>query len=234
MRHLQVLAIGVVFSVALGSTAFADVQFSIQDGRVSIVAKNATVGQILAEWARIGQTRIVNGERVPGGPVTIELSNVPEKDALDVLLRSASGYVAAPRPAAVPGASVYDRILVLPTSAAPAPSLARTPTPVYQRPGQPVFPGPAQDDDEQGQPSPNVMMPGRGPVFNTFPQPQVVNPPGMVPGEGPLELPPTPVAPTPPSGVPVPGMVVPTPQQPGMPVQQPRRPGGGPGGPDPS
>ena len=61
----------------------------MQNGRVSLVAKDATVRQILAEWARVGQTKIVNVERVPGGPVTLELTNVPEAQALDVLLRVA-------------------------------------------------------------------------------------------------------------------------------------------------
>ena len=34
------------------------------DGRVTISAKDATIRQILAEWARVGQTRFVNAERV--------------------------------------------------------------------------------------------------------------------------------------------------------------------------
>ena len=50
------------------------------------MAKDATVRQILAEWARVGQTKIVNVERIPGGPLTLELNNVPEAQALDILL----------------------------------------------------------------------------------------------------------------------------------------------------
>jgi len=50
------------------STASADVHLTMHDGRVSIVAKDATVRQILTEWARVGQTKIVNVERIPGGP----------------------------------------------------------------------------------------------------------------------------------------------------------------------
>ncbi len=56
--------------------ARADVQLSIADGRVSLVAKDATVRQIMAEWERIGQTKVVNLERVPGGPITLELRDV--------------------------------------------------------------------------------------------------------------------------------------------------------------
>jgi hypothetical protein len=38
----------------------AEVQLSIQDGRVKLVARDATVREILAEWARVGQTKIIN------------------------------------------------------------------------------------------------------------------------------------------------------------------------------
>ena len=51
--------------------ASADVELSIHDGRVTIVAKDATVRQILTEWARVGRTKIVNVERIPGGPMTL-------------------------------------------------------------------------------------------------------------------------------------------------------------------
>src|SRR5215471_6498959 len=47
--------------------ASADVELSIHDGRVTIVAKDATVRQILTEWARVGRTKIVNVERLHGG-----------------------------------------------------------------------------------------------------------------------------------------------------------------------
>ena len=63
---------------------------AIANGRVTVVAKDATLRQILAEWARVGQVKIVNLERVPGGPITLELPNMPEAQALDMLL--ALGY----------------------------------------------------------------------------------------------------------------------------------------------
>ena len=105
----------IVMALLTASVSSADVQLQLQDGRVSIVAKDATVRQILAEWARVGQTKVVNVERIPGGPLTIELSNVPEAQALDVLLRSVSGYMAAPRGTAAADLSMFDRIIVMPT-----------------------------------------------------------------------------------------------------------------------
>src|SRR5580765_4641079 len=104
---------------AFAPVASADVQLSIHDGRVSIVAKDATVGQILTEWARVGRTKIVNVERIPGGPLTLELKDVPEMEALDVLLRTLSGYMAAPRVSYSPDASQFDAIIVMPTTVPP-------------------------------------------------------------------------------------------------------------------
>jgi len=235
------------------STASAEVRLTIQDGRVSLVAKDATVRQILAEWERIGQTKIVNLERIPGGPVTLELSNVSEQQALDVLLRAVSGYIATPKTAAVAAnASQFDRVFVMPTSAPPR-AAAAAPGPTFP---QPQFqPPPTPDDDtDDDRPAPPVPAPNvpRGPVFNTFPQPGNPNYPQpangnvpVMPGQPMQQVPqqgqpngPYPTAT--PGGVAVPGMMVPAPAQPGQPGQivapgqpvpgQPRRPGGDPEG----
>src|SRR6266446_10258487 len=112
---MKTMLFGVVAWVLASSAASAEVHVTMRNGQVSLVAKDATVRQILTEWARVGQTKIVNVERIPGGPITLELRNVPEQEALDVLLRSVSGYMAAPRAAVVVDASAFDRIIVMPT-----------------------------------------------------------------------------------------------------------------------
>src|SRR6186997_689607 len=116
MKTMKTAILGVAACLCAVATASADVQVTMQSGRVSLVAKDATVRQILAEWAKVGQTKIVNGERVPGGPLTIELANVTETEALDVILRTASGYLLAPRATAVASGSRYDRIFILPVT----------------------------------------------------------------------------------------------------------------------
>ena len=121
MRSTKAVALVILVWLAVGSTVLADVQLSIRDGRISIVAKEATVSQILAEWAAVGQIQIVNGEKIPRDPITIELENVSEQQALDVVLRAASGYIAASRAIAVPNASRFDRIVVVPPSVVPLP-----------------------------------------------------------------------------------------------------------------
>src|SRR3954452_10244553 len=167
-----------VGAALLASPAAADVRLTISNGHVSLVAKDATARQILAEWARIGQTKIVNGERVPGGPMTLELANVSEEQALEVILRGASGYLAAPRPTNVANASRFDRILVMPTSTA-APRAAAAPAPAAGFPQpqfNPAVQQPVDDEDADNDPAPPVApnSPGqnpRGPIFSSFPQP---------------------------------------------------------------
>ncbi len=235
---MKTALIGVAAWFLAVSAASADVRLTMQNGHVSLVAKDATVRQILAEWARVGQTRIVNMERVPGGPVSLELNNVPEAQALDILLRSLSGYITAPRPVQAATLSRFDRIILMPTLASARPVTPTPPPPVFPQNPQFAQP-PVADEVDDERPVPNVPVPGappRGPVFNTFPQPQVVNPqmPQSVP---PVQAPagqqtpagqpsPTPVAPY--GGVSVPGMVAPPP--PTAPGQPPVRRPGGPGG----
>ena len=233
---------GVAVLVLAASTAFAEVHVTMQNGRVTVVAKDATVRQILTEWARVGQTKIVNVERIPGGPITLELTNVPEGQALDILLRTLSGYITAPRAVEAANLSTFDRIIVMPTLAAVRPTVSSAaPPPVYQQPTQVTQQAPVANDDDpdEQRPSPSAVPPtGRAPVFNSFPQPQVVNPnpmpsapvafPGAVaaPVNPPPQQPAQPVnsaTPTSPyGGVARPGMIVPPPPQPGQqPGQQP-------------
>jgi hypothetical protein len=121
-RFLAAAALGALVAGATPVLA-GDVSLTIADGRVTIVARNATPRQILEAWSRSGRTRIVNVERVSGGPTTLIITNEPESKALGIVLRSVAGYIAAPRRVAVANASQYDRILIMPASyAAPAPA----------------------------------------------------------------------------------------------------------------
>ena len=116
----------------------AEVRLTLHDGVVSLVAKDATVRQILAEWAKVGQTKIVNAEGIAGGPISLQLVDVPEEQALDIILRTVSGYLAAPRQIVAANLSHFDRILIMPTS---MPVPVTTPA----RPGAaaPAFPQPS-------------------------------------------------------------------------------------------
>lgn len=97
---------------------------TIANGRVSLSAQDVPLRQILAEWERIGGTRFVNRERVPGSLVTIELPDVSEAKAMETLLRPIAGFVAVARGAETAGASGYSSVIIMPGAAAPA--LARS------------------------------------------------------------------------------------------------------------
>jgi hypothetical protein len=141
-----------------------EVKVSFSNGRVTIAATDASPRQILAEWARQGQVRITNLERLVGGPVTLQLTDVPEAQALGTLLRGTAGYVAAPRGESVAAASSYDRILLLPGAAPtmPVPGPASSPASNMGfgrgRPSGPPAFDPAADDDAE----PVVQAPGTG------------------------------------------------------------------------
>jgi hypothetical protein len=225
--------VGVTGLLALSAAPLrAEVRLTIQNGQVSLSAVDATAREILAEWARVGQTTIVNGERVPGGPLTLELANVTEEHALQVILRAASGYVAAPRTTASANLSRFDRILVMPTSTptrgAPPPS-PQFAVPTFQPPQQRFPPAqalpfelptgqeeavlPGEDAAPEGFEAPDQ------PIFTTFPPPQAAPPRSGMPFPYPVVTPFQGDPRTMPEGVAVPGMIVPAPApQPGTPV----------------
>jgi hypothetical protein len=146
MRTLHVFALAAVLAGSAAPAAAQTITLEFHDGRVKLSAQNVPASLILAEWAQRGRTTIVNGERVPGPPMTLQLDDVPEQQALDIVLRSASGYLVAARETAVPGASAFDRIFIVPTSSRPAGS---TPLPTPQ-----VAQAPQEDFDDDLPPQP--------------------------------------------------------------------------------
>jgi hypothetical protein len=218
-----------------GRACAGELKLTMQNGRVTLIADNVPVRQILQEWARIGQTRIINLDRLSGPNVTMQLVDTPEREALDILLRSASGYIAAPRSEPLANAAVFDRVTIFVSTARPPAQVAGVaPPPTFQRPPQP------DDSDEpinvqmppqfvnpvNGQfpgAAPQGMMPGMSPQGQPLPQPQQALPqsvPTTTPVPGPLTSPRPGALPQPamPPGVPNPYQ--PVPLKPG---------GGGPG-----
>jgi hypothetical protein len=226
-------AFAAVFGVSASVANAGDLKLSIANGRVTLIAQDVPVRQILAEWARIGRTTIVNGEKVPGPSVTLQLVDQPERDALEILLKTAAGYVAAPRQVALADASVYDRIMILPTSRAPAYSASAPPPPQFSRP----MPQPAPDEDDQPVVEVPPMTPPQVPPGMNYPAQNVPgqNVPGQnVPGQQPQQQPLT--APRPGMLPSTPGVQPPNPYgtptlPPGVRPPGPGGPGRGPGGP---
>ncbi len=171
-RTLLTFALSILVSLPASAQ---QLKLSFNDGRVSLDATSVPVRTILVEWGKLGGTKVIGGERVSGAPLTLKLVDVPESQALEIVLRSVAGYMAAPRSAsAATGASIYDRILVLATSAAPAPAPAARPAPGQgPAPPNPRFaaprPAPVSSDDAEEEDDPDSNPPNP-PVF-TFPQP---------------------------------------------------------------
>jgi hypothetical protein len=235
MRRILLLAVALSV-VAAWPAGAQNLKVEFHDGRVSVEATSVPVRTILTEWGKVGGTKIVGADRITGAPITVKLINVTEAQALETILRSVAGYMAAPRNTGV-GASTYDRILVMATTSAPPP--VANARPAQQQPstafaGTQRFVPPRQRPEatepaEQDEPDENPPNP---PVF-TFPQQGqngFVNQPGQfqnVPQNGfnpavpsnaqPATVPAQPQAPI---GVSQPGMMVqpptPPPTAPGM------------------
>ena len=209
MRKLFLLFVLPALMVLPARADAGELKLTIQNGLVTLIADEVPLSTVLAEWARIGKTQIVNGDKV-FTPVTLQIIDQPERKALDILLRSVAGYMVAERPAMLAGASVFDRIMILPTSRPPANvGPLSSPPPVFapQRP-VPTQPVPDMDDEE-----PVVIPPQGAQQPGAQPQP---GQPGMTP-QGPMTAPR-------PGPLPQPG-----PQQP-VPFGSPAKPGGGGGG----
>jgi len=173
--QVRALATAAILTCLAGTaSAQQGVKLQFDAGQVTLSAQNAPVRAILQEWARLGGATIVNGDRVIGPPVTLELTAVPERQALDIVLRSVAGYIVAPRPAGSQGASAFDRIMILPTSSAPRAPVPAGPAvagrqPVIRPPGfvRPPDPQPSADADPLEDPT--ALIQGR--------DPRVVQPP---------------------------------------------------------
>ena len=240
-KHFGIALTAALLTSTAIPCAAGELRLSMANGRVTLLATDVTVREILAEWARVGQARIVNAEKIAGIPVTLELKDVPEAQALDTVLRSAAGYVMVPRVAGAPGVSRYDRILILAASRPPA-TTAAAPQPFNNgRTLQTQMQQVTSSDDDDGDPkeqgvAPNGVFPPQIGPRVPGPQAQPAQPgqanPGPMTAPRPGMLPPPPASGVPPN----PYLISPSQTQPTAPAAQPtapgpqqppRRPGGG-------
>ena len=123
-------------SPAVGQTP----EVSFRAGRVTVTARDTPLAAILDAWERQGGSRFVDPGRLANRSISVHMVEVPEREALRVLLRSAAGYVAVPRTNRQPGASAFDRIFIMAGSgrpqAAPVPGPAGGTASGLQPPGR--------------------------------------------------------------------------------------------------
>jgi hypothetical protein len=175
-------ALPVLLLLSTLTASAQDLALEIENGRVRLDVRNVPVRTILEEWARIGHTTIINSASITGGPVTLQLIDVPERGALEVLLRDVSGYILKPREDEF-GKSLYEQILILPPSSVskgraeqrdplstPQPVMSSGPSPNFRPSSEPL--GSDLPRGHQALPTNNVLPAAAPPLLVTaLPQP---------------------------------------------------------------
>jgi hypothetical protein len=187
MRFLAsvVLTVTIVLApaVAMAQTAAParTLELTFNNGLVTLIARGVTIPEIMGEWARKGGSRIVNAEKIVGGPVSYEFHDVPEVVVLQSVLRSAAGFIAAPRRTGGPtGDSVIEQVMILATSRPSANAVITMPT--NPMPSPVVIQGSPDDDIPPAMPmaprpqapAPQVMSTQPTVGVGTSPTPGVV------------------------------------------------------------
>ena len=145
---------------------------SFNAGRVTIVAENVTLAEILGEWSRKGGSRIVNAEQLRGTPVMLtEFKDQPEADVLRTLLREAPGYGAAMRTATPAGASTVQTVFILAVRAITPNSSAASPmaSQVQQSPSPVAAPRMIQGSPDDEIPPVRPLSPEQNPATPSTP-----------------------------------------------------------------
>ena len=222
MKSHSLFAAALVLASAVTAQA-QTVNLEFLMGKVNLTAQNASVRTIINEWARVGGTRVINPERLSATPVTLQLTGVPERQALDILLRDVGGYMLGPRQTElVPGISAFDRLIVVTATAGPAPRPAAagsinqfqrpvTQNPPLRRPPAVAPPEPEGETEPISEPQPDE------PALGGVPNRQNIRP-ALMPPLPQAEVPAT-TAPAPTPGNPFggqgasrPGSITPVPQ----------------------
>jgi type II secretory pathway component HofQ len=91
MTAMRTFVVAGLLLAGAGSASAQNLKLEFHEGRVSIDAAGVPVRTILAEWARLGGTKVVGGDRITGAPLTIHLEDLPEAQALEIVLRNVAG-----------------------------------------------------------------------------------------------------------------------------------------------
>ena len=122
------VACAVVGMLAAGGASVAaaeELRIAIGGGRVTLIADDAALGDVLAAWARAGGTRFTGAGPIEAARVSLHLVDVDESQALGWLLRPAAGYVAVGRARSDSDASRYERVEIHAAPVPPRPLAAR-------------------------------------------------------------------------------------------------------------
>lgn len=110
----------VIVAACAAPCAAQRLSLRIADGRVSLDATAVSLDQVLAEWSRVGDVIVLGARRLAPVLLTLRIHDLPEREALDLILAQAGGYAAQHRPGWSGRGSRYQRLAV----AAPVPAVA--------------------------------------------------------------------------------------------------------------
>jgi hypothetical protein len=129
MKSIHAALFVAVSTVAFSTDAAAQM-LAFDRGRVTVNAAAVAPSALLAEWARVGQTEVVNLERVAGPAVTITAAGLPEAKLLELILGGAN-YVVVARgePWPSPNVSSFKRILIATSAGVAVPAKGATTPP---------------------------------------------------------------------------------------------------------
>ena len=85
----------------------------VTDGLVTLDAQGVTVGEILARWTNATGAALVNADKLASAPITLQFTNIPERQALTMVLRSAGGYILVGRPDAADPVERIARVIII-------------------------------------------------------------------------------------------------------------------------
>lgn len=118
-------AIAALPAMAVAQTS--RVSLVLDERGVTLDARDATLREVLSEWERVGGIKLLNAEVLDERRVTLQVSAVGEREALDILLRDLGGYVLGLRGANASGRSQFGTLVLAankgPATRPPSPAL---------------------------------------------------------------------------------------------------------------
>jgi hypothetical protein len=169
-------------------------EITFEGSNVTLRAANVSLPEILAEWGRLSGCVMVNADRLSRVPIIapIQFDNQPQQRVLESLLRPAAGFILTARKADRPGATDFEAVFILATS---APSQSSYPGMTTQAPISnvdtsevPPIPPPPPPTPESQQP-PAASRPTTSP--GVYVQPIIAVPPSNSTGRAGTPPPPT-------------------------------------------
>ena len=113
MTSRVALGLLVFLAGATSAAAQSTLALDVSNGRVTLDARDVPVTQILDRWSRLAAITVVNSEKLANVRVTMRFDGVTPRQALDLLLRDAGGYIAATRASRTGVGTELDRLVIV-------------------------------------------------------------------------------------------------------------------------